>query len=86
MFSQYSADTTGPGATKGGFQLGVAFPQNLDKNEYLGHIVGSRPNGQGWTSIAHAAGMTKSLLLIVWANGRDIQSSFRYSPWVLQII
>jgi hypothetical protein len=37
-FSQYSADINA-GTPKGGFQLGVAFPQNLDKNEYIGHLV-----------------------------------------------
>jgi hypothetical protein len=38
-FLQYSADINA-GTPKGGFQLGVAFPKNLDKNEYLGHLVG----------------------------------------------
>jgi hypothetical protein len=37
-FSQYSADINA-GVPKGGFQLGVAFPKNLDRNEYIGHLV-----------------------------------------------
>jgi hypothetical protein len=44
LFSQYTAEMTGKFAPKiGGFQLGVAFPAKLDKNEYLGHIVGIFP-------------------------------------------
>ncbi|KAE9979178.1 hypothetical protein Vi05172_g5686 [Venturia inaequalis] len=78
LFSQYSAPITAD-VPKGGFQLGVAFPPNLDKNEYIGHLVGSRPQGKGWVAISHASQMLDTLILLAWVQGREVRTSFRYA-------
>jgi hypothetical protein len=39
VFSQYSAEAEGFTGTQGGFQLGIALPTDLNRDEYLGHIV-----------------------------------------------
>ncbi|TID22841.1 Glucose-methanol-choline oxidoreductase [Venturia nashicola] len=78
LFSQYSAPVTAD-VPKGGFQLGVAFPPNFDKNEYIGHLVGSRPQGKGWVAISHSPQMLDTLILLAWVHGQEVRTSFRYA-------
>jgi len=68
-----------PPLTKGELALGVAFPKNLDKDEYIGYLTAARPKSAGWTGISHSSGMTESLLLVTWAEGQNVQTSFRYA-------
>ncbi|TVY84745.1 Cellobiose dehydrogenase [Lachnellula suecica] len=73
----------------GGFTFGLALPQNaltVDSYEYIGLIIGSTPNGTGWTGIVQGdntgAGMPNHLMLIAWpsGNGNQVLTSFRYAP------
>ncbi|KAF2403119.1 CBD9-like protein [Trichodelitschia bisporula] len=77
QFQSYAP--VGEPPSKGGFEIGLAFPQDLSGDDYIGHIVGSRPNGRGYTGISHIGGMTKGLLLIAWADGQTVKTSFRYA-------
>jgi len=78
-FWQASLDSE---TTTGGLQLGIALPTEADsdnQNDYIGHVVGPLESGKGWTGISHAGPMTESLLLIMWPNGKDVMTSFRFA-------
>jgi len=68
-----------PPLSNGAVSLGVAFPKGLDKDEYIGYMVAARPKAGGWTGISHTSGMSKSLLLVTWPEGKDVITSFRYA-------
>ncbi|TVY40768.1 Cellobiose dehydrogenase, partial [Lachnellula subtilissima] len=76
----------------GGFTFGIALPENaltVDSFEYIGLIIGSTPNGTGWSGIVQGdnvgAGMENHLMLLAWptGNGDEIATSFRYTPGYL---
>ncbi|KAF2422371.1 CBD9-like protein [Tothia fuscella] len=71
-----------PPVNKGDLTMGFAFPKKGAKDEYVGYMVARRqgtPGGAGYTGISHSSGMLKSLLLVAWVNGQDIQTSWRYA-------
>lgn len=65
----------------GGLQVGVALPDASSglTDEYIGHLVAPISNGSGWTGLSHSGPMTGGLLLLAWADGTDIITSFRYA-------
>ena len=66
--------------TTGGMKFGYIIPPGTDpNNEYIGLIQGAKANGTGWTGFSHNGAMTGSLLLLAWANGNDMVTSFRYA-------
>ncbi|KAF2753880.1 cellobiose dehydrogenase [Pseudovirgaria hyperparasitica] len=70
--------------TKGGFQWGLALPATEEdaagsSDEYIGQIVGARTNGAGWSGVSHGGSMPNALLLIAWADGTTVRSSFRFA-------
>jgi len=71
-----SAYSAGEVETKGGFVFGLALPEKLDKNDYIGYIVGAKT---GYAGISHTTGMVRTLLLVVWPDGDTIRTSFRYA-------
>nr|ADT70774.1 cellobiose dehydrogenase [Dichomera saubinetii] len=77
-FWQYTIPTA---QTTGGFQFGLALPGEAGgtNDEYIGHLVGSRQDGAGWSGISHGGGMTSALLLLAWVDGETIKTSFRYA-------
>lgn len=48
-------------------------------DEYIGHMVGSRQSGEGWSGISHGGGMTSALLLMAWVDGESVRTSFRFA-------
>lgn len=66
-------------SVKGGFTFGYALPPEANKDEYIGHIVGSIPSGNGYAGITHNGGMTSNLLLVAWPDGTKVRTSFRYA-------
>ncbi|TVY55538.1 Cellobiose dehydrogenase [Lachnellula cervina] len=76
----------------GGFTFGIALPENaltVDSFEYIGLIIGSTPNGTGWSGVVQGdnvgAGMPNHLMLLAWptGNGDEIATSFRYTSGYL---
>ncbi|KFY02053.1 hypothetical protein O988_02378 [Pseudogymnoascus sp. VKM F-3808] len=76
----------------GGFTWGIALPENamtVDSYDYIGLLVGSRPNGTGWSGVVQgqnsSAEMPNHLMLLAWAtgNGNEIATSLRYSSGYL---
>ena len=67
--------------TAGGLQIGLALPAAGAgmTDEYIGHVVGALTNGAGWAGISHNGAMTSSLLLVLWPNGDEVMTSFRYA-------
>lgn len=76
--------------TLGGFTFGIALPGNaltVDSYDYIGLIIGSTPNGTGWTGIVQGdnngggAAMLNHPLLMAWPTGvgNQIATSFRYA-------
>jgi len=63
-------------AATGGLTLGFAFPPAGGKNEFIGHIAGNVP---GYAGISIGGGMLNRLLLVAWADGDKVQSSFRFA-------
>ncbi|RDW73920.1 cellobiose dehydrogenase protein [Coleophoma crateriformis] len=70
----------------GGYQWGIALPQDaatVDTFDYIGMIVGSTPNGTGWSGVVHGnnagAAMSNHLMLLAWPYNGEILTSFRYS-------
>jgi len=56
--------------------LGLVYPSDLKKNEYIGHLVAPRA---GWVGLSHGGGMVKSLLMVLWLDGTTLRHSFRYA-------
>ncbi|KAK2754823.1 hypothetical protein FQN54_006716 [Arachnomyces sp. PD_36] len=78
IFATQSSDMT-----EGGITLGWALPKDaatLAATEYIGLVVGGINNGSGWTGISHGGQMPEALLLLSWADGTDVRTSFRYAP------
>ncbi|TVY18546.1 Cellobiose dehydrogenase [Lachnellula arida] len=67
----------------GGFTFGIALPENaltVDSFEYIGLIIGSTPNGTGWSGIVQGDNTGAA-----WptGNGDEIATSFRYTSGYL---
>ncbi|KAF2841371.1 carbohydrate-binding module family 1 protein [Patellaria atrata CBS 101060] len=77
VFQRYSV---ADGQTTGGFQFGYVLPTTSSTwDEYIGYMVGSRINGQGFTGFSHGGGMPASLLLVAWVDGEQVRTSFRWA-------
>lgn len=67
----------------GNAQWGMALPaatQDSYKDEYIGHLVVTRPSTGTWMGISHTSGMTSSLLLLTWlGSSENVMTSFRYA-------
>ncbi|OBT67703.1 hypothetical protein VE03_03484 [Pseudogymnoascus sp. 23342-1-I1] len=72
----------------GGFTWGIALPESaltVDSYDYIGLLIGSLPNGTGWSGVVQgqssSASMPNHLMLIAWptGNGDEIFTSLRYA-------
>ncbi|KAL0258597.1 hypothetical protein SLS55_006094 [Diplodia seriata] len=77
-FWEYTVPTA---QTTGGFQFGMALPGEAGgtNDEYIGHMVGALVDGAGWSGISHGGSMTSALLLLAWADGEEVKTSFRFA-------
>ncbi|KAH6613834.1 hypothetical protein C7974DRAFT_437223 [Boeremia exigua] len=57
----------------GNFSIAIALPETID-TDFIGQLV--VPTG-GWGAVSFGGGMLNRLLLVAWANGEEIVSSFR---------
>ncbi|KAK2762738.1 hypothetical protein FQN54_000912 [Arachnomyces sp. PD_36] len=79
IFQTNTFDNT---VTEGGFTWGWALPEDAadaPATEYLGYVVGAINNGSGWSGVSHGGSMPESLLLLSWADGEEVKTSFRYA-------
>ncbi|KAH7127897.1 hypothetical protein B0J13DRAFT_142299 [Dactylonectria estremocensis] len=63
-------------ATKYDFSFGVALPETVG-SDFIGKMVIPLTDNEGWGAVSLKGGMLNSLLLVAWADGEDIQTSFR---------
>ncbi|KAI1841047.1 hypothetical protein JX265_009398 [Neoarthrinium moseri] len=59
-----------------GYSFGIALPEN-PTTDFIGQMVVPITADGGWGAVAMGPGMTGKLLLVAWANGDEIVSSFR---------
>ncbi|EMR89102.1 putative cellobiose dehydrogenase protein [Botrytis cinerea BcDW1] len=77
----------------GGYTFGMALPPSAlttDSYDYIGLIIGSLPNGTGWSGVVHgqqlSAAMPGHLLLIAWPYNGQIITSFRYGSYATPVL
>ncbi|KAK7189588.1 hypothetical protein DPSP01_001582 [Paraphaeosphaeria sporulosa] len=68
-FQQYSA-------TGVAFSLGIAFPETLG-SDLIGQLVVPITKTGAWGAVSLGGGMLNHLLLVAWANGEEVVSTFR---------
>ncbi len=61
---------------KDDFSIGIAFPEKLD-SDFIGQLVVPISETGAWGSISLGGGMLNHLLLVAWANGEEVVSTFR---------
>jgi cellobiose dehydrogenase (acceptor) len=59
-----------------GMSIGIAFPKTLD-SDFIGQLVVPIAETGAWGALSLGGGMLNHLLLIVWANGEEVVSTFR---------
>ncbi|PQE24748.1 cellobiose dehydrogenase protein [Rutstroemia sp. NJR-2017a WRK4] len=79
--------------SQGGYTFGMALPPSattVDSYDYIGLIIGSLPNGTGWSGVVHgqtqSAAMPGHLLLIAWPYKNQIMTSFRYGSYSTPVL
>lgn len=68
-FQQYSANG-------GAFQFGIALPETIE-SDFIGQLVVPITETGGWGAVSLAGSMLNHLLLVAWANGDEVVSTFR---------
>ncbi|KAL1613180.1 hypothetical protein SLS60_001412 [Paraconiothyrium brasiliense] len=68
-FQQYTA-------TGGNFSFGIAFPETIEK-DFIGQLVVPISKTGAWGAVSLGGGMLNHLLLVTWANGDEVVSTFR---------
>ncbi|KAL6399766.1 cellobiose dehydrogenase [Ilyonectria robusta] len=59
-----------------GYSFGIALPETVG-SDFIGQMVVPVTDGEGWGAVSLKGGMLNSLLFIAWADGEDIQTTFR---------
>jgi cellobiose dehydrogenase (acceptor) len=59
-----------------GYSFGLAAPEN-PTTDFIGQLVVPITSDGGWGAVAMGSGMTGKLLIVAWADGEDVVSSFR---------
>lgn len=65
----------------GTFEFGMILPPQPG-NEYIARVVAS---SKGYSGISHSTGMTKALLLVFWADKKEVKTSFQYAEYVIEL-
>ncbi|KAI3393191.1 hypothetical protein diail_4647 [Diaporthe ilicicola] len=68
-FQQYSANG-------GQFSFGMALPETIE-SDLIGQLVVPITKTGGWGAVSFAGSMLNHLLLVAWANGDEVVSTFR---------
>lgn len=68
-FMQYSANG-------GAFSFGIALPEKVE-TDFIGQLVVPITKTGGWGAVSLAGSMLNHLLLVAWANGDEVVSTFR---------
>ncbi|KAJ0124561.1 hypothetical protein J7T55_005900 [Diaporthe amygdali] len=68
-FQQYSANG-------GQFTFGIALPETIE-SDFIGQLVVPISKTGGWGAVSLAGSMLNHLLLVAWANGEEVVSTFR---------
>ncbi|KAF7548440.1 cellobiose dehydrogenase [Cylindrodendrum hubeiense] len=63
-------------ATSYKFSFGVALPETVG-SDFIGQMVIPLTDSAGWGAVSLKGGMLNSLLFVAWADGEDIQTTFR---------
>ncbi|KAM5347789.1 hypothetical protein ACJ41O_007613 [Fusarium nematophilum] len=58
------------------YSFGLAIPETLG-SDFIGQMVIPTSNSEGWGSVSLRGGMLRGLLLVAWADGDDIVTTFR---------
>ncbi|KAH6849701.1 hypothetical protein B0I37DRAFT_94521 [Chaetomium sp. MPI-CAGE-AT-0009] len=68
--------------TKGGFQFGVALPENAlqtDASEFLGYLQCARTEAAGYCGVSLGGPMTNSLLITAWPHEDTVYTTLRFA-------
>lgn len=68
-FQQYSANG-------GQFSFGIALPETIE-SDFIGQLVVPITTTGAWGAVSLAGSMLNHLLLVAWANGDEVVSTFR---------
>ncbi|KAL1864680.1 hypothetical protein Daus18300_007482 [Diaporthe australafricana] len=68
-FQSYSANG-------GQFSFGIALPETIE-SDFIGQLVVPITTTGGWGAVSLAGSMLNHLLLVAWANGDEVVSTFR---------
>lgn len=60
----------------GNFSIGIALPKTIE-SDFIGQLVVPISKTGAWGAISLGGGMLNHLLLVAWANGEDVVSTFR---------
>ncbi|KAI7778212.1 hypothetical protein LA080_002477 [Diaporthe eres] len=63
-------------ANGGAFSFGLALPETVE-SDFIGQLVVPITETGGWGAVSLAGSMLNHLLLVAWANGEEVVSSFR---------
>ncbi|EME43210.1 hypothetical protein DOTSEDRAFT_153605 [Dothistroma septosporum NZE10] len=84
VFWQSSIDT---GIGSGKLEWDIALPAATQQDyvdEYIGRLVVPTPETGTWLGYTHTSGMTNSLMLVTWIDGKNVMTSFRYASGYVQ--
>lgn len=87
LFSLATAQTAGPFTdpntgidflhyTKSDFSFGITLPETIE-SDFIGQLVVPITETGGWGAVSFGGSMLNKLLLVAWANGEEIVSTFR---------
>jgi cellobiose dehydrogenase (acceptor) len=62
--------------TNDGFSVGIALPESIE-SDFIGQLVVPTTDKGAWGAVSLGGGMTNHLLLVAWANGKEVVSTFR---------
>ncbi|KAI8941204.1 hypothetical protein NX059_002442 [Plenodomus lindquistii] len=60
----------------GDFNIGIALPETID-SDLIGQLVVPITAKGAWGAVSFGGGMLNHLLLVAWANGEEVVSTFR---------
>lgn len=63
-------------ANGGAFSFGIALPEKVE-TDFIGQLVVPITKTGGWGAVSLAGSMLNHLLLVAWANGDEVVSTFR---------
>lgn len=63
-------------ANGGAFSFGIALPETVE-TDFIGQLVVPITETGGWGAVSLAGSMLNHLLLVAWANGEEVVSTFR---------